>query len=118
MFTQRLATISLAMLFASPSAISKSDEESVKSGWELAVKECSHCHVVATPPIAHLKGAPDGPDFQNVANGSKASFETLRNFLHSTHSDVKNPGAMPHMDLNDEQIHQLSEYFKSLRQQR
>lgn len=92
------------------------DAKAIRAGWELAVKECSPCHVVATPPIPDHTRPPVGPSFEEIAKGSKAAPEALRVFLLSTHTNISHPGAMPRPALTEDQIRLISAYVSSLRE--
>ena len=83
------------------------DEASdAREGEALATKICSDCHVVS-PKV--------GPPFAEIAKGSRAAPEALRDFLHSTHSDVGHPGAMPNPALTERQIDEIAAYLATLR---
>jgi mono/diheme cytochrome c family protein len=83
------------------------DEASdAREGEALATKICSDCHVVS-PKV--------GPPFAEIAKGSRAAPEALRDFLHSTHSDVGHPGAMPNHALPERQIDEIAAYLATLR---
>ncbi|WP_445730591.1 hypothetical protein [Methylocystis sp. IM2] len=56
-----------------------------------------------------------GPSFTEIANGSKATHESLRVFLLTTHSNIAHPGGMPHPTLTEKQIWQIAAYLASLR---
>jgi mono/diheme cytochrome c family protein len=83
------------------------DAKDVRAGQELALRVCSPCHVAAQPSV---------PTFAEIARGSHVSPEALGTFLRATHSNVSHPGAMPHIDLTDEQIRLISDYLASLRE--
>jgi mono/diheme cytochrome c family protein len=108
-FLKPLASIALAVLVAIglPARSWAENGSDVRAGQELAVHICSPCHTVS-PPV--------GPPFAEIANGSRAGPEALRDFLYSTQSHVGHPGAMPRLDLTDTQIDQISAYLQSLRQ--
>ena len=83
------------------------DEASdAREGEALATKICSDCHVVS-PKV--------GPPFAEIAKGSRAAPEALRDFLHSTHSDVGHPGAMPNPALTERQIDEIAAYLATMR---
>jgi hypothetical protein len=53
-----------------------------------------------------------GPPFAEIAKGSRAAPEALRDFLHSTHSDVGHPGATtPNPALTERQIDEIVAYL-------
>jgi mono/diheme cytochrome c family protein len=81
------------------------NQNDARSGERLAQKLCSSCHLVGRLP---------GPSFADIARGDHASPDALRNFLHSTHSDVSHPGAMPNPELTDEQIRAIAAYLSTL----
>jgi len=81
------------------------DQNNARTGERLAQKLCSSCHLVGRLP---------GPSFADIARGDHASPDALRNFLHSTHSDVSHPGAMPNPELTDEQIRAIAAYLSTL----
>ena len=98
--------ISATFGLSSP-ALALADEASdAREGEALATKICSDCHVVS------LKV---GPPFAEIAKGSRAAPEALRDFLHSTHSDVGHPGAMPNPALTERQIDEIAAYLATLR---
>ncbi len=78
----------------------------VRAGEALAIKACSHCHVVSKRV---------GPPFAEIAKGPHATPSALRDFLHSTHADVSHPSAMPSPELTERQIDDLAAYIASLR---
>ena len=101
-------TILAALAAITTLAHSWADEGSeTRTGQELAAKLCSPCHAVS-PPI--------GPSFTDIAKGSKAEPEALRDFLNSTQSNVSHPSAMPRLDLTEREIDQISAYLQALRQ--
>jgi hypothetical protein len=78
----------------------------VHTGYQLASRVCSPCHLVAPLP---------GPSFMDIANSEYGSPAPLENFLRSTHSNVSHPGGMPSISLSGEQIRTISAYIGSLR---
>ena len=78
-----------------------------RAGQELAAKLCSPCHAVS-PPI--------GPSFTDIAKGSKAEPEALRDFLNSTQSAVGHPSTMPRLNLTEREIDDISAYLQTLGQ--
>ncbi len=83
------------------------DEASdARAGLELAKSVCSPCHVVSQAV---------GPPFAEIAKGPRAAPEALRDFVHSTGSDVSHPSAMPNPSLTDRQIDEITAYLATLR---
>jgi len=102
-----IRTILAALAAIAPLAHSWADEGSeARAGRELAAKLCSPCHLVS-PAV--------GPSFAEIAKGSKAEPEALRDFLNSTQSTVGHPSTMPRLDLTEHEIEQISAYLQTLR---
>jgi mono/diheme cytochrome c family protein len=93
-----------AVAFASGALADEGDK--ARQGQELAVKLCAPCHVVSEKA---------GPSFADIAKGSHADPDTLRDFLRSAHSDVAHTNAMPNPELTQQQIDLLAAYLASLR---
>jgi len=74
-------------------------------GRALAEKVCSPCHVISDKA---------GPPFSEIPKGDYASPEALKNFLGSTHANIRRPNAMPNPELTYRQIEQIAAYLASL----
>src|SRR5271167_15501 len=94
-------------------AIDTADE--VVKGHHLAIMLCTACHVVAPgqpyPPTRH----PPAASFQSIAQRAGTSFDSLSNFLTTSHQGLDNRNGMPDPVLADFQIKEISAYLLSLR---
>ena len=97
----RVAVGCLAMAVLLPAAAS-ADETLEKAGKTLAQEQCSSCHAVA-----NSGGSDAAPSFASVAN--KRDDDYLRAFLAKPH------GAMPAVDLSNNEVEAIIAYIESLK---
>jgi mono/diheme cytochrome c family protein len=94
-----------------------SDTNNVQSGRTLALKVCTPCHVVLPdqefPPV--FNGPPKPASFQAIADSSKTTEHSLRNFLSTTHSTISMPIRMPNPRLSNDQAAKIVSFMLSLR---
>lgn len=89
------------------------------AGEELALRQCSFCHVVSSdtryrPSLIH-----PAPGFQEIADEPGATAESLRRFITTTHWDEKTiPMTMPDQMLSGEETNEVIAYMLSLRKRR
>ena len=106
-----LGRASAAVAIASAVAFSASAQElagSVSAGRELAVTNCSECHVVVPRRLtARRVGGP--PDFVDVANQPGLTRTALFVFLHTPHP------TMPNLILSDRESNDAIAYILSLK---
>jgi len=110
------ALAAVGALAGGPGPAPAESANAVQAGKDLAVSLCSPCHVVAPQTSERRPSGSGAPSFLDIAQGSKAAPDALRGFLRSTGSSVAHPGAMPHIDLSDEQIGTIAAYLSSLRE--
>ena len=53
-----------------------------------------------------------------IANRKGITAESLREFVRTTHSTMKEPGNMPTLEVTDYQLDQIVDYILSLRRKR
>jgi mono/diheme cytochrome c family protein len=88
----------------------------VRRGEQIAQGQCSACHVVADkqeyPPL--LKEP--APSFQSIADRPETSEKTLRQFVATTHWDLKTvPITMPNPELSKADTAAVIRYILSLK---
>ena len=89
----------------------------VGRGEQIAQQQCSACHVVAEkqefPPL--LKEP--APSFKSIANRPDISEKTLRQFVVTTHWDLKTvPITMPNPELSKADTGAVIRYILSLKE--
>lgn len=88
----------------------------VEAGEELALRQCSFCHVVTSDPRYRPTLGQTIPSFQSIAEDSKNTTQSLRRFISTTHWDVHTmPMTMPGQMLKSDEIRNVSSYILSLR---
>jgi mono/diheme cytochrome c family protein len=88
----------------------------LEAGTELALRQCSLCHVVTTDPRYRPSLVQPTPSFEAIANDPKTSAQSLRRFISTTHWDIKTiPMTMPDQMLSSEDIQSVINYILSLR---
>jgi len=97
-------------------AMSKAmSDESASGGHSFALKACGACHVVAAdqeaPPILYNPA----PSFDVIANKRGTTADSLRLFLKTTHTTIREPNNMPNPMLADYQTAEVIAYILSLR---
>jgi mono/diheme cytochrome c family protein len=98
--------LAAGLLIAASRGAGADEAGEVRAGQVLAIKACSPCHVVSEPV---------GPPFAEIAKGPRATPDSLRDFLRSTHADVSHPHEMPNPEVTERQIDDLAAYIESLR---
>jgi mono/diheme cytochrome c family protein len=87
----------------------------VKRGRSLALVACTYCHVVEdnqeVKPVINMRL----PTFQEIADYPDTTAQSLRVFLHTTHTDKPTAVEMPNPALNDDQIEDVVAYILSRR---
>ena len=105
--------------FVAPAgAQSPPDRSDVQAGRDLALRQCSTCHVVSADQPAPPKLKEPAKSFLAIANEPRTTAASLRAFIASTHRTVRNPANMPNPTLNDAQLTGVVAYILSLRQSR
>ena len=82
-------------------------EGNARAGRELAVNECSECHVVVPRRLTPRRLDPP-PDFVEIANSRGMTAKALSVFLHTPHP------TMPNLVLSDQESANVIAYFLSL----
>jgi mono/diheme cytochrome c family protein len=100
--------------YASTAVASPFDEEEIDAGAKIVSKMCSSCHAMAASTGQGTKSRTIAPSMQQIAEGNKATLESLRVFLLSTHSNAAHPGNMPNLELTEGEIWQIAAYLSSL----
>ena len=99
-----------------PSPRPTARDRRVEAGEELALRQCSFCHVVTTDPRYRPTLGQPIPSFQAIADDPKTSARFLRRFISATHWDEHSlPMTMPGQMLNTDEIRNVSSYILSLR---
>lgn len=88
----------------------------IEAGEELALRQCSYCHVVTSDPRYRPTLSQRIPSFEAIANDPGTTAQGLRRFITSTHWDEHSlPMAMPDQMLGPEEVRNVSSYILSLR---
>jgi mono/diheme cytochrome c family protein len=91
----------------------------VEAGQDLALRQCSLCHVVSGDPRYRPFLGPPAPSFEEIANAPGTSAQSLRRFITTTHWDQTTiPAAMPSQNLVGSETDDVVAYILSLRKQR
>jgi mono/diheme cytochrome c family protein len=103
-----------------PWAAEAEDPESpisqVRRGERVAQEQCSACHVVAKRQQFPLLLKQPAPSFQGIADRPETSEMKLREFLATTHWDLKTvPITMPSPHLSDADSAVVVRYILSLK---
>ena len=99
----------MLLLGAGPGRAGAQEPGDVTAGGVLAEKWCSSCHVVAsTQKLGSANGA---PTFFAVARKKSTTRLSLRVFFQSPHD------RMPNLQLNRDEVDNVSAYILSLRQE-
>lgn len=110
----KLALASAALAAAAAVSVNAQDlagAGSVQAGRELAVTNCSECHVVVPRRLTPRRvGGP--PDFVDIANAPGTSRSALFVFLHTPHP------TMPNLVLSVRESNEAIAYILSLRRQK
>jgi cytochrome c1 len=112
-----LASVVIAIICLSLPVSTRAQQPSAANdqGREFALTLCSDCHVVTpgqTQRPIHVQGI---PSFMAIANTKGITAESLRKFMRTTHSTIKEPGNMPTLEVTDYQLDQIVDYILSLR---
>ncbi len=108
--------MTLCVLASEPlSADTPPADPAVARGLDIASNVCSACHLVsADQPPRHLPA--EAPSFRDIANRADTSEKSLRQFIATTHWDMKSmPLTMPNPMLTTGQIRDVSRYILTLR---
>lgn len=91
-------------------------DQRIDAGEELALRQCSFCHVVSSdtryrPLLTH-----PAPSFQQIADDPNNTASSLRRYITSTHWDEgTTPMTMPNQMLGSEETTDVVSYVLSLR---
>jgi mono/diheme cytochrome c family protein len=101
---------------ADPKTIGASASTEVLAGYRIARDICSACHVVHPSQAQAPVTSQPGPPFQEVANRSGMTRESIKKFLVSTGIDAETRlVTMPNQGLSDETTTEVASYIMSLR---
>jgi mono/diheme cytochrome c family protein len=118
----RLNAVAFLLLYSVVGVPVRADETSkgavLERGQHIAELVCSACHVVEHdqefPPILR----PPAPSFDEIANRSGVTVQTVRQFVSQTHWDLKTlPMQMPDPMLSTSDASAVARYVLSLRRQ-
>jgi len=88
----------------------------VETGEELALRQCSLCHVVSADPRYRPSLRQATPSFEAIANQPGTTAKSLRKFITTTHWDDKTiPMTMPDQALLGSEPEDVVAYILSLR---
>jgi cytochrome c len=88
----------------------------VDAGEELALRQCSICHVVSDDKRYRPELDRPTPSFAEIANRPSTTAQSLRRFVTTTHWDEKTiPMSMPSQMLDSEETSDVVSYILSLR---
>jgi mono/diheme cytochrome c family protein len=88
----------------------------VRRGEQIAQERCSACHIVADKQEYPVLLKVPTPSFQSIADRPETSEKKLRQFVATTHWDMKTvPISMPHPELSKAEAAAVIRYILSLK---
>jgi len=118
----RLALLLLASVLAAASAAQattraeRQARQQAQRGEQIALAQCSACHIVAEHQEYQPLLREPAPSFQSIANRPDTTEKSLRHFVATTHWDLKTvPITMPDPELSKDDTTDVIRYILTLR---
>jgi len=87
------------------------NSEDGQKGYNLAVRVCGVCHLLAPDQPTQRLLAPPAPAFASIVRQRTFDEDPAEHFLTTTHRGLDNPKGMPNPELVDYQIKEIVAYF-------